>query len=341
MKTRVLCKMSSLSFMITNKCNLNCSFCSRNAKNTNEIFMDPSFIREQISEAMKWAPLQTINLSGGEPFMHPEIEKILEIITSFNLDVRINTNGLLLNDKIIDLINKYNVKMFTISLDSSNPEVHDRIRGQKGAFDITIRNIKKLVENGCKVFVKATVTEENVDTIFDLMKLVETLGIYGFSYSRTIPIGRAKDKKDNNDEFIKKYIEMGKKTSEYALTSKLEFLIDDPLRHKFDKRIEKYFESNPDLSKVWGGCTAGCNFLYVLLNKDVLACTAITEPCGNLTKNTLEEIWNNSKQIEELRTRENLKGKCGKCSKKYICGGCRAYAYATTGDILGEDSFCK
>ena len=123
--------------------------------------------------------------------------------------------------------------------------------------------------------------------------------------------------------------------------SKLEFLIDDPLRHKFDKRIEKYFETNPDLSKVWGGCTAACNFLYVLLNKDVLACTAITEPCGNLNDNTLEEIWYNSKQVEELRTRENLKGKCGKCKRKYICGGCRAYAYATTGDILGEDSFCR
>lgn len=341
MRTKVACKMSSLSFMVTNKCNLNCSFCSRNAKNTNELFMDPEFIGEQIGEAIKWAPLQTINLSGGEPFMHPQIEKILDIITSFGLDVRINTNGLLLNDKVMNLINKYNVKMFTISLDSADSNLHDEIRGLKGAFDKTVENIKKLVDNGCKVFVKATVTEENVDTIFDLMKFVEKLGVYGFSYSRTIPIGRATDKKDNNEKFINRYFEMGRKTSEYAMTSKLEFLIDDPLRHKFDKRIAKYFETNPDLSKVWGGCTAGCNFLYVLLNKDVLACTAITEPCGNLNNNTLEEIWHNSKQVEELRTRDNLKGKCGKCKRKYICGGCRAYAYATTGDILGEDLFCR
>jgi radical SAM protein with 4Fe4S-binding SPASM domain len=118
-------------------------------------------------------------------------------------------------------------------------------------------------------------------------------------------------------------------------------LIDDPLRHKFDVRIKDYFKTNPDLSNVWGGCTAGCKFLYILLNKDVLACTAISEPCGNLNKNTLEEIWNSSKQLEELRTRDNLKGKCGKCSNKYICGGCRAYALATTGDILEEDRFCN
>lgn len=341
MKTKVLCEMTSLSFMITNRCNLNCSFCSRNAKKENELFMQPEFIKEQIASALEWAPLKTINLSGGEPFMHPQIEEIVAIIKNFGLDIRINTNGLLLNSKVLDLIDKYGIKMFTISLDSSDPKIHDEIRGMKGAFDKTVKNISKLVERGCKVFVKATVTKENVNSILDLMKFVENIGVYGFSYSRTIPIGRATGLKDDNDNFIEQYFNMGKETSEYAKNSKLEFLIDDPLRHKFDVRIKEYFKTNPDLSKVWGGCTAGCNFLYVLLNKDVLACTAITKPCGNLNDSTLKEIWYESKQIEELRTRDNLKGKCAKCKNKYICGGCRAYAYATTGDVLGEDGFCK
>ena len=196
------------------------------------------------------------------------------------------------------------------------------------------------MKQGYKVFVKATVNEENVDTIFDLMKFVESLGVYGFSYSRTIPIGRGQAYNESKKKFLDKYFEMGRKTSEYSQKSKLEFLIDDPLRHKFDVRIKKYFEEGHDLTKVWGGCTAGCNFLYILLNKDVLACTAISKPCGNLNENSLKEIWYESKQVEELRTRENLKGKCGKCVNKYICGGCRAYAYATTGDLLEEDNFC-
>ena len=70
MKTKVNCKMSSLSFMITNKCNLKCKFCSRDAKNDNDEFMSPEFIDKEIAKAIEWAPLETINLSGGEPFLH-------------------------------------------------------------------------------------------------------------------------------------------------------------------------------------------------------------------------------------------------------------------------------
>ena len=73
----------------------------------------------------------------------------------------------------------------------------------------------------------------------------------------------------------------------------------------------------------------------------MLACTAITEPCGNLNENTLQEIWEDAKQLVDLRTRKNLTGKCAKCKRNIICGGCRAYALATTGDINAEDKFCK
>ena len=181
-----------------------------------------------------------------------------------------------------------------------------------------------------------------MESIFDLMKFAESLGAFGFSFSRTIPIGRASEINDyQNKEFIQKYFEMGRKCSEYAKSSKMQLLIYDPIRHQFDTRIYDYLKEHSYLSHIWGGCTAGCNFLYIQLNKDVLACTAITEPCGNLNTESLYEIWENSKQLVDLRTRKNLKGKCSSCKRKEICGGCRAYALATTGDINGEDKFCK
>ena len=174
----------------------------------------------------------------------------------------------------------------------------------------------------------------------DWMKFVDDLGIYGFSFGRTIPVGRGETYNYATKDFLKKYFDMGRKTSEYALTSKLEFLIDDPLRFKFDCRSKKLLEQN-DISELWGGCSAGCNFLYVNMDLDVLSCPVLLEPCGNLKNNTLEEIWKNSNQLMEFRTRIHLKGKCGKCQYKNICGGCRAYALAITNDSLGEDAFCK
>jgi radical SAM protein with 4Fe4S-binding SPASM domain len=342
MKTKVKVELKSLSFMITDCCNLKCGFCSRNASNLNVTYMEPEFIKEQIQEALKWAKnLEIINLSGGEPFMHPEFEKILQIINSFGLNTRINTNGLFFNDKNVDILDKYNVKLFTISLDSHKPEVHDKIRGISGTFDKTVNGIKKCVKKGYKVFIKATIGEDNVDDILELAKFADSLGVYGFSYSRIIPIGRAHHNNDANKNFIKKYLAMGNEVTKYISSSKMELLVDDPLRHIFDCRIKQFMSQKPNLENVWGGCTAGCKFLYVRLDKKVIACTAIEEPCGDLNKESLYEIWHNSKQLEGLRTREFLKGKCGECSKKYLCGGCRAYALATTGDLFGEDTFCQ
>ena len=340
METNVLVDMRSLSFMITDKCNLKCSFCSKNADFANSRFMDPSFIDKTIKDALKWADIKIINLTGGEALLHPKLDDILSIIDSYGLQARINTNGTLFNDKMINMLNKHNAKMFTISLDSSDAKKHDTIRGIDGAFNKTVEGIKRGVKKGYKIFVKATVSDENVDDIYDLMKFVDDLGIYGFSFGRTIPVGRGETYNYATKDFLKKYFDMGRKTSEYALTSKLEFLIDDPLRFKFDCRSKKLLEQN-DISELWGGCSAGCNFLYVNMDLDVLSCPVLLEPCGNLKNNTLEEIWKNSNQLMEFRTRIHLKGKCGKCQYKNICGGCRAYALAITNDSLGEDAFCK
>lgn len=340
MKTEVKANMKSLSFMITDKCNLKCSFCSKNANFNNSRYMSPEFIDKTINDTLKWSDVKIINLTGGEAFLHPELDKILSIIDSYNLQARINTNGTMFNDKMIKMLNKHNAKMYTISLDSCIPEKHDAIRGVEGAFNKTVEGIKRAVKEGYKVFVKATVSDENVDEIFELMKFVDSLGIYGFSFGRTIPVGRGKKLNYATPEFLKKYFKMGKETSEYSLNSNLEFLIDDPLRFKFDCRSKELLKEK-DLSELWGGCSAGCNFLYITMDLDVLSCPVIMEPCGNLKDSTLEEIWNNSKQLCEFRTRYNIKGKCGKCKFKNICGGCRAYALSTTGDVLGEDLFCN
>lgn len=239
------------------------------------------------------------------------------------------------------MIKKYNVKKFTISLDSHIAQKHNSIRGCNGVFEETTSNLSKIKELGCDFFIKATINGENVEDLFGIMLLAEKLGAYGFSYSRTIPIGRAEELRLYPNGFWEKYLAAGIKCSEYAGKTKMRFIIDDPLRHMFDVRSKKFLEENEGkLDKVWGGCTAGLSYLYVLLNGDAIACTALTKPAGNIFEDTIENIWINSELLLNLRNRTTLNGKCGTCSKKYYCGGCRAYAFATTQDERGEDTFC-
>lgn len=88
--------------------------CSRDAKSTDNTLMSIEFIERVIDEALEFTRLQTINLTGGEAFLYPDLEKLIATITRRNIDIRINTNGLFFTDSNIEMLNRYQVKLFTI-----------------------------------------------------------------------------------------------------------------------------------------------------------------------------------------------------------------------------------
>jgi radical SAM protein with 4Fe4S-binding SPASM domain len=63
--------------------------------------------------------------------------------------------------------------------------------------------------------------------------------------------------------------------------------------------------------------------------------------CGDIKKSSFQDIWKNSQVFKSLRNYDNLKGKCGKCGFRKVCGGCRARAFEATGDYLEEEPLCS
>jgi radical SAM protein with 4Fe4S-binding SPASM domain len=92
---------------------------------------------------------------------------------------------------------------------------------------------------------------------------------------------------------------------------------------------------------VFHGCSAGRGFVYVKPNGDVWPCPFIEVGCGNVRQTPFSTIWADSPVLKDLREREqNLKGRCGECEYRRLCGGCRGRAWATAGDYLAEDPSC-
>mgnify|MGYP001126327300 CR=1 FL=1 len=91
---------------------------------------------------------------------------------------------------------------------------------------------------------------------------------------------------------------------------------------------------------VFKGCAAGSALCYIKPDGEVWACPFIPLSTGNVRHTPLSEIWHKSELFHSLRTRSNLKGKCGECCYNNICGGCRGRAYAHSGDFLTEDPLC-
>ncbi|MGB7053792.1 MAG: SPASM domain-containing protein, partial [bacterium] len=93
--------------------------------------------------------------------------------------------------------------------------------------------------------------------------------------------------------------------------------------------------------KVFHGCAAGRGFIYIKPDGAVWPCPFVEISCGNVRENAFNEIWAESEILNQLRKREwSLKGQCGECEYRRLCGGCRGRAWAATGDYLAEDPCC-
>ena len=88
------------------------------------------------------------------------------------------------------------------------------------------------------------------------------------------------------------------------------------------------------------GCIAGQVICLIDVDGNVLPCSYFPKPAGNIKEQSFKDIWENSYLFKELRNFKKYKGKCGSCEFIAVCGGCRARAYAMSGDYLEEEPFC-
>jgi len=95
-----------------------------------------------------------------------------------------------------------------------------------------------------------------------------------------------------------------------------------------------------DMSATTKGCLAGTAVCFVSHEGEVFPCGYLPVIAGDLRKQKFADIWRDSVVFNELRQTDNLKGKCGCCEFRNICMGCRARAFAGSGDYLDEEPFC-
>ncbi|MFY9743877.1 MAG: radical SAM protein [Candidatus Sulfotelmatobacter sp.] len=95
-----------------------------------------------------------------------------------------------------------------------------------------------------------------------------------------------------------------------------------------------------DMNAMTKGCLAGTAVCFISHQGEVYPCGYLPAPAGDLKKQRFADIWENSFVFNQLRDVNNLNGKCGCCEFRNVCMGCRARAYAATGNYLDEEPFC-
>jgi AdoMet-dependent heme synthase len=95
-----------------------------------------------------------------------------------------------------------------------------------------------------------------------------------------------------------------------------------------------------DMNAMTKGCLAGTGVCFISHEGEVFPCGYLPAIAGDLRQERFADIWANAKVFNDLRDTDNLKGKCGCCEFRNICMGCRARAFAATGDYLDPEPFC-
>lgn len=338
----------------TYKCNLACKHCYLDASNqfgdelsTNEALM----VVDQIAKA----GTTSLAFSGGEPLMRRDFFEVAKHAVDSGLYVSLATNGTLLTQKNVETLKEIGVHFVEVSVDGACAETHDSFRGINGAFKKTIEGASKCAKEGICTCFAVTATKNNVDEIPALLDLAKEVGARRFTLFNFVPAGRGKDcieldpsplEREQTLKFLNQKLHEDTGLAILTTTPQLARVAMQysqgktmvmPLAHMSATNVDQRVKALADFV---GGCGAGRFYCALSPEGNVQPCVFLPIVVGNLRKESFSSIWRGSSVLATLRNRANLKGRCGTCDFKYVCGGCRARAFAYFDDYLAPDPGC-
>ncbi len=319
---------------ITSRCNLRCKHCRVN-EISHDLTMDEIDI---IFNKLKPFKPMGVFISGGEPLTRKDIVEIVRKSKVVAPLTTINTNSLLLTEKLLKELIDAGLDYIQVSLDGIEKD-HDFIRG-KGTYKKTIKKLRLInkYKDKIKLQISSVVSKVNLDSmeLFAHQILdVEKIDVQILGFKRFIPNNVLKDTSALGKNGLKKLFEnldmLQKKYNDKTIIAS-----DMPIKNVFNE--EKAYKVMQKYNLECVGCSAGVNGISIRNDGTVTPCTLLYISCGNILTDDLDDILNGIDMLK-IKKRE-LKGKCGSCKFSKICGGCRAAAYQIMGDFLEEDSEC-
>ncbi len=334
---------------ITDRCNLRCTHCYQdNFSGSNELDLNglKQIANEIIKTLAKWGKKGDIAITGGEPLVKTEMLPLVGYLNSadevFSIDIL--TNGTLIEEDLVAQIRNFQkIRCVQISLDGASHDTNDSIRG-KGNFEKALAGIRLLRNNGIRVNIMFTLQRQNMKDIPLIIDLANAEEVSTLTIERMVPTGTGKNLKNQllSPKEIREAFEYISERAEQQINEKGSTLISQsrPLWVLCNRNQDS---SNSDSSTEvnFGGiCSIGLDGLCIMPDATVLACRRLPIPIGNLMQDSIEKIWFTSDLLWQIRDKNNLKGKCFSCKLISQCSGCRAMAYACTGDYLASDPQC-
>lgn len=338
-----------IAWEITGRCNLRCIHCRSSSDGSEPAreYTGPE-ARDLMDQIADYAS-PVLVLSGGEPLLRPDCFDLARYGTAKGLRMCLATNGTLVDEGVCEEIRASGIRIVSLSLDGSTPEIHDDFRQQPGAFDGVIRAASHFRSRGIPFLINSSFTRRNQRDIENVFRLAKELGAKAWYLFMIVPTGRAEGaldeliSREDYEKILHWHYRQEEEETEILMrpTCAPHYfrIVRQQSRREGKKWKQRSLAFATGVSK---GCLAGQHIAFIDRFGNVKPCSYFAESAGSLREQSFQEIWEGSELLRALRDFSRYEGKCGRCEYLRVCGGCRARAAALNeGDYLAEEPFCS
>lgn len=299
---------------ITQACNMRCIHCyegDRHIASSKQLTLDKW---KNIISQLSSIGVQRVVVIGGEPCTHKNINDILMCLADNNISTTLFTNGNLLSNELLETIVDRDIEV-KVSLYGHTAELHDKITGKKGSFQILFNNIEYLLSKDVKVSIAIVLMKENEKYFSEIKKFTESLNVshIKFDVIREVFSG---DQYNHTPE-DKKIISMAKRSRPNFYIKKREF--------------DQLFNKNT----CWHGK------MVISEDGNVLPCVFERNiSLGNINDTSIKELLSSVKLNKYWNYDFSNIKTCKDCEYRYACKDCRPLAISMKGDLTDKNPRC-
>jgi len=316
---------------LTNKCNLNCIYCYNRYNLIEGSDLSDKGWHNIIDKLITQVKPIYVSFSGGEPLIRANLLfSLTKKLKKAGINVHLNTNSLLIDEKIAKELSELGIDKININIDSL--EKQDEIR-QGNNLLVTVFKSLNILDKFFpkdKISIACVISKLNYKGILDIAKFVKERNYGELHLLDMIPCEKSSEK------FILKKEEWEEFYLDYQKIKYLGIKIKPNHALLFLKELE-------DKVKI-PFCMAGRYKMVITANGKIVPCNYFKEEgfiCGDATKDNLLKVWRDSKIMNQFRYFEPKEKQCKNCSISKLCtGGCRAFALKMLNDINRGDPYC-
>ena len=342
-------------YEVTLACDLVCKHCRASAQEAAaEDELTTAESKALIDQIATFPRRPTLVMTGGDPLKRADLFELIEHAVATGLDVALTPSATpLATAEAFARAREAGVRSLGISLDGPDAATHDAFRGWEGSFRRTLEMLDNARRLDMAVQVNTTVTRRNFDRLDGIAELLAGQGIAMWAAFFLVPVGRGvEEERITPAEYETAFARLWHhaQTKPFAVkTTEAPHYRRYVLQHGGDplagpRQGEK--AADPEAATAHRGhraplgVTDGRGIMFVSHNGEIFPAGFLPLCCGRFPRESVVDVYQNPPTFRALQNPNLLKGRCGRCEYRHVCGGSRARAYAVTGDELAEEPDC-